>query len=112
MGTTVKLIEDENGVKLDPTLYRSMIGSLLYLTTSRPDISYIVGVCAWYQGNPMESHVSVVKRIICYVNDTLSMENDNADDKKRTSGGCLYLGNNLVSWHSNKQNSISLSTAG
>ena len=130
MGTTVKLTKDEGGVKVDPTLYRSMIGSLLYLTASRPDISYSVGVCARYQGNPMESHVTAVKRIIRYVNSTLEYgiwyskdtkanlvgfsDADwagNADDRKSTSGGCFYVGNNLVSWLSKKQNSISLSTA-
>ncbi|XP_062118947.1 uncharacterized mitochondrial protein AtMg00810-like [Humulus lupulus] len=68
MGNTIKLTKDENGVKVDPTLYRSMIGSLPYLTASRPDISYSVGVCAWYQGDPMESHVTAIKRIIHYVN--------------------------------------------
>ena len=130
MSTTLKLTRDENGVKVDPTLYRSMIGSLLYLTASRPDICYSVGVCARYQGNPMESHVTAVKRIIRYVNSTVDFgiwfskdtnanlvcysDADwagNADDRKSTSGGCFYLGNNLVSWHSKKQNSISLSTA-
>ena len=70
MSTTLKLTKDENGVKVDPTLYRSMIGSLLYLTASRPDICYSVGVCARYQGNPMETHVAAVKRIIRYVNST------------------------------------------
>ncbi|XP_062103435.1 uncharacterized protein LOC133814503 [Humulus lupulus] len=93
MGTIVKLTKDESGVKVDPTLYRSMIGSLLYLTASCPDISYSVGVCARYQGDPMESHVTAAKRIICYVN-------GNADDRKSTSGGCFYLGNNLFFSHS------------
>uniref|UniRef100_A0A803PZN1 Reverse transcriptase Ty1/copia-type domain-containing protein n=1 Tax=Cannabis sativa TaxID=3483 RepID=A0A803PZN1_CANSA len=129
MGTTVKLFKDENGVKVDPTLYRSMIGSLLYLTTSRLDLSYSVGVCARYQENPMESHVIGIKRIICYVHGIVdyglwySKETNadlvcfsdvdwacNTNDKKITSGGCFYLGNNLVSWHNKKQNSISLST--
>jgi hypothetical protein len=71
MSTTLKLTKDENGVKVDTTLYRSMIGSLLYLTASHTDICYSVGICARYQSNPMESHVSVVKRIIQYVNSTL-----------------------------------------
>ncbi|XP_062093545.1 uncharacterized mitochondrial protein AtMg00810-like [Humulus lupulus] len=67
----VKLTKDENEVKVDPTLYRSMIGSLLYLTASCPDICYNVGVCARYQGNPMELHVTTVKRIIRHVHSTL-----------------------------------------
>jgi hypothetical protein len=48
-----------------------MIGSLLYLTASRPDIAFSVGVCARFQANPKESHLTAVKRIIRYVNDTL-----------------------------------------
>ena len=107
-----------------------MIGSLLYLTAGRPDISYSVGVCAKYQANPKESHMIALKRIIKYVktttdfgvwyskdtNDVLARYFDtnwagNANDRKSTSGGCFYVGNNLVSWISKKQNSISLSTA-
>ena len=107
-----------------------MIGSLLYLTTSRPDIAFSVGVCARYQANPKESHVAAVKRIIRYVNGTADYgiwfakdtnfslvgysDADwvgNADDRKNTFSACFYLGNNLVSWFSKKQNSISLSTA-
>ena len=106
-----------------------MIGSLLYLTTSRPDISYNVGVCARYQANPKESHMTALKRVIKYVkitagfgvwyikdtNDILAGYSDvdwaeNADDRKSTSGGCFYMGNNLVSWMNKNQNSISLST--
>jgi hypothetical protein len=89
-----------------------------------------VGVCARFQANPKESHLTAVKRIIRYVNDTLSYgiwysretnlvvagysDADwagNADDRKSTSGGCFYVGNNLVAWMSKKQASISLSTA-
>ena len=57
--------------KCGSTLYKSMIDSLLYLTASRPDISYIVGVSARYQADPKESHSTVVKRIIHYVSRTL-----------------------------------------
>ena len=107
-----------------------MIGSLLYLTTSRPDISHSVGVCARYQANPKESHMTALKRIIKYVkttaefgvwynkgtSDVLAGYFDadwagNANDRKSTSGGFFYVGNNLVSWTSKKQNSVSLSIA-
>ena len=130
MGINEKLSKDENGVSIDPTLFRSMIGNLLYLTASRPDICFSVGVCARYQANPKESHLAAVKRIIRYVNGTadygiwfskdtnsgLAGYSDadwagNVDDRKSTTEGCFYLGNNLVSLYSKKQNSISLSTA-
>ncbi|CAM8975301.1 unnamed protein product [Rhodiola kirilowii] len=107
-----------------------MIGSLLYLTASRLDIAYAVGVCARYQADPKKSHLLQVKRIIKYVCGTVDFgiwytkdtnphlvgycDADwagNAKDRKSTSGGCFFLGNNLVSWFSKKQNSISLSTA-
>ena len=116
MSPNVKLIVDLLGKSVDPSLYRSMIGSLLYLTASRPDISYSVGVCARYQANPKESHMTSLKRIIKYVkttavfgvwyskdtNDVLAGYSDvdwaeNADDRNSTSGGCFYVGNNLVS---------------
>ena len=129
MSPNVKLIVDLLGKSVDPSLYRSMISSLLYLTASRPDISYSVGVCARYQANPKESHMITLKRIIKYVKITVEFGvwyskdtsdvltgysnadwTRNADDRKSTSRGCFYVGNNLVSWMSKKQNSISLST--
>ena len=70
MSPNVKLIIDLLGKSVDPSLYRSMIGSLLYLTASRPDISYSVGVCARYQANPKESHMTALKRIIKYIKTT------------------------------------------
>ena len=68
MGTSDKLSKDENDVSINPTLYRSMIGSLLYLTASRLDICFSLDVCARYQANPKESHFAIVKRITRYVN--------------------------------------------
>ncbi|CAM8883048.1 unnamed protein product [Rhodiola kirilowii] len=128
--THLKITKDDAGTKVDQTLYRSMIGSLLYLTTSRPGIAYGVGVYARYQADPKESHLLQVKRIIKYACGTVNFgiwytkdtnphlvgfcDADwagNAEDWKSTSGGCFFLGNNLVSWFSKKQNSISLSTA-
>ncbi|KAK4848808.1 hypothetical protein QYF36_017638 [Acer negundo] len=134
MSTTLKLSKDASGKSVDQTLYRDMIGSLLYLTASRPNISFSVGVgvgvCDRYQTDPKESHLSSVKRIICFVNGTsnygiwYSFDTnagligfsdaywaENCDDKKSTSGVCFFLGNNLVSWFCKNQNSISLSTA-
>ena len=70
MSPNVKLSIDLLSKSVDLTLYRTMIGSLLYLTASRPDISYRVGVYAWYQDNLKESHVNAVKRIIKYVKST------------------------------------------
>ena len=67
MSPNVKLTVDLLGKSVDFTVYRSMIGSLLYLTASRPDIIYNVGVCARYQANPKESHMIALTRIIKYV---------------------------------------------
>ena len=130
MSSSAKLSCDVAGTKVDPTLYRSMIESLLYLTASRLDIAFSVGVCARFQAAPKESHLTAVKRIIYYINGTsdygiwYSKDLNECiagysdadwyiciDDRKSTSDGCFYLGNNLVSWISKKQNSVSFSTA-
>ena len=111
MSPNVKFTVDLLGKSVDSSLYRSMIGILLYLTASRPDISYSVGVYARYQANPKESHMIALKRIIKYVktvaefdvwynkdtNDVLAGYSDanwagNADDKKSTSGGLFLCG--------------------
>ena len=130
MSYALKLTRHEAGEDVDSKLYRGMIGSLLYLTASRPDLSFSVGVYARYQAKPKVSHLNAVKRIIKYVKGTENLgvyysknSNENlvgycdadwagcADDRKSTSGGCFFLGNNLISWLSKKQNSVSLSTA-
>ena len=117
MNSSTKLSLDPSEVEVSPTLYRSIIGSLLYLTASRPDIAFSMGVCAQYQATLKESHLTAVKRIIRYINGTLDYglwyskdSNDclasysdadwaeSVDDRKSTSGGYFYLGNNLVSW--------------
>ena len=78
MTTSLKISKDALGKDVDQTLYRSMIGSLLYLTVSRSDIALSVGICARFQASPKESHLFVVKRIIKYVNDTLGYGKVNA----------------------------------
>ena len=129
MSSSTKINLDSSWVEVSPTLYRSIIGSLLYLTTNGPDIVFIMGVCARYQVVPKESHLTVVKRIIHYINgtpeyglwyskdsnDCLTSYSDadwagSVNDRKRTLGRCFYLGNNLISWMSKKPNSMSLST--
>ena len=70
MSSSVKLSYDPTGVEVNPTLLRSIIGSLLYLTPSKSDIAFNVGVCAHFQAAPKESHMTAVKRIVCYVNET------------------------------------------
>ncbi|GAA0167278.1 transmembrane signal receptor [Lithospermum erythrorhizon] len=62
LATHVKITKDEGGVSVDVSKYQSMIGSLLYLTASRPDISHSVGVCARFQADPKESHLNLVKK--------------------------------------------------
>ena len=70
MSSSIKMSSDLVSVEVDPTLYKSIIGSLLYLIASRPDITFSVGVCARFQAAPKESHMIATKRIIWYVNGT------------------------------------------
>jgi hypothetical protein len=130
MSPATKLDKDENGKSVDTKLYRGMIGSLLYLTASRPDIMFSVCLCARFQSNPKESHLGAVKRILRYLAGTPKLglfypKNTSLDligysdadyagsktDRKSTSGTCQFLGCALVSWSSKKQNSVALSTA-
>ncbi|XP_019256371.1 PREDICTED: uncharacterized protein LOC109234761 [Nicotiana attenuata] len=129
MSPTTTLEEDNNGKSVDETMYRGMIGSLLCLTASRPDIVLCVCKCARFQSAPKESHLTGVKRIIRYLIGTSELglwyahsknfvlksfsDADFAGDKidrKSTSGTCQLLGNALISWHIKKQNCIALST--
>ena len=64
MSSTNKSYKDEEGEPVDTKLYRGMIGSLLYLTASRPDLSLSVGICARYEAKPKKSHLEATKRII------------------------------------------------
>jgi hypothetical protein len=106
-----------------------MIGSLLYITTSRLDIMKVVGMVGHYQSSPKQIHLVVVKRILKYLKGTMTYalwypRNQNfqlisytnvdwencLDERKSTSGGAFFLGDSLVTWLSKKQGSISLST--
>jgi hypothetical protein len=130
MPTKCSLDLDPNGKEVDHSLFRSMIGSLLYLCASRPDIVLSVGICARFQAAPKVSHLVAVKRIFRYLVHTSKFglwypkgatfdlvgysDSDWAGDKvdrKSTSGACQFLGRSLVCWSSKKQNCVSLSTA-
>ncbi|KAJ9567533.1 hypothetical protein OSB04_003499 [Centaurea solstitialis] len=129
METHKYLTADVEGEEVDVHHYRSMIGSLMYLTASRPDIMFAVCVCARYQVRPKESHLHAVKRIFKYLkgqprlglwypNDSsfdlvAYTDNDYGGanlDRKSTSGGCQFLGGRLVSWQCKKHTTVSQST--
>ena len=72
MSSSIKLDKDEKGKSIGSTMYRGMIGSLLYLTASRPDIMYSVCLCARFQSCPKESHLSVVE-LLRYLKGTMDI---------------------------------------
>jgi hypothetical protein len=121
MSTTTALDVDEEGEHVDQKEYQSMIGLLLYLTATRPDIQISVRLCARFQAPPRTSHWQAVKRIFRYLHHTLDFSLwysasssltlhgfSDADfvgcqlDRKSTSGTCQFLGSCLVSWSSRK----------
>jgi hypothetical protein len=128
MGTDGHVDLNKEGKSVDQKAYRSMIGSLLYLCASRPDLMLSVCMCARYQSNPKKCHLVAVKRILRYLVSTPCFgiwypkgstfdlirysDSDYAEckvDRKSTSGTCQFLGRSLVSWSSKKQTSVALS---
>ncbi|GKA76098.1 hypothetical protein Tco_0782476 [Tanacetum coccineum] len=99
MKTQKPLLKDKDGEEVDVHMYRSMIGSLMYLTSSRPDIMFVVCACARYQVNPKVSHLHAVKRIFKYLK-----------GRKSTIGGCQFLRCRLISWQCKKQTMVANST--
>jgi hypothetical protein len=129
MGTDGHLDLNKGGKSVDQKAYRSMIGSLLYLCASRPDIMLSVCMCARFQSGPKECHLVAVKRILRYLVSTpcfgiwypkgstfdLIRYSDShyarcKVDRKSTLGTCQFLGRSLVSWSSKKQTFVALST--
>ncbi|GJT74863.1 putative ribonuclease H-like domain-containing protein [Tanacetum coccineum] len=120
--TQKPLTKDEEAADVDVHLYRSMIGSLMYLTASRPDIMFAVCACSRFQVTPKTSHLHVVKRIFRYLKGKPKLglwyprvssfdleaysDSDYARanlDRKSTTGGCQFLGRRLISWQCKKQ---------
>ncbi|GJS76552.1 putative ribonuclease H-like domain-containing protein [Tanacetum coccineum] len=127
--TSKPLMKDENAEDVDVHLYRSMIGSLMYLTSSRPDIIFAVCACVRFQVTPKVSHLHAVKRIFKYLKCQPKLglwypkdspfdleaytDSDYAGaslDRKSTIGGCQFLGSRLISWQCKKQTVVANST--
>ncbi|GJT06951.1 putative ribonuclease H-like domain-containing protein [Tanacetum coccineum] len=96
------LVQDEDGEDVDVHVYRSMIGFLMYLTTSRPNIMFAICACARFQVTPKASHLNAVKRIFSYGGANLN--------RKSTTFGCQFLGRRLISWQCKKQTIVVNST--
>ncbi|GKA52220.1 hypothetical protein Tco_0745416 [Tanacetum coccineum] len=125
----LKLDEDLMGIPVDQTRFKGMVGSLMYLTATRPDLVFDVCMCARYQAKPTKNHLEAIKRIFRYLKGTINIglwyPKDNAmsltayadadhagcqDSRRSTSGSAQFLGDRLVSWSSKKQRSTTIST--
>ncbi|GJV75384.1 retrovirus-related pol polyprotein from transposon TNT 1-94 [Tanacetum coccineum] len=125
----LKLDEDLLGIPVNQTRFRGMVGSLMYLTASRPNLVFVVCMCARYQAKPTKKHLEAIKRFFRYLKGTINMglwyPKDNAmsltayadadhtgcqDSRRSTSGSAQFLGDRLVSWSSKKQRSTAIST--
>ncbi|GKF18503.1 retrovirus-related pol polyprotein from transposon TNT 1-94, partial [Tanacetum coccineum] len=124
-----KLDEDKEWKVVDPSNYRGMIGTLLYLTASIPDLQFSICMCARYQARPTKKHLHAVKRIFWYLRGTVNrglwyskdssialtafVDTDHAccqDTRRNTSGSMRFLGDRLVGWSSKRQKSIAISS--
>ncbi|GKB19460.1 putative ribonuclease H-like domain-containing protein [Tanacetum coccineum] len=129
METKMPLTKDKGAMDVDVHLYRSMIGSLMYLTASRPDIMYAVCACSRFQVTPKTSHLDAMKRIFKYLKGKPNLglwyprdspfdleaysDSDYAGsnlDRKSTTGGYQFLGRRLISWKCKKQTIVATST--
>ncbi|GJW44198.1 putative ribonuclease H-like domain-containing protein [Tanacetum coccineum] len=127
--TQKPLVKDEEANDVDIHLYRSMIGSLMYLTASRPDIMFAVCACSRFQVSPKTSHLSAVKRIFRYLKgkpklglwyprvSSFDLESYSDSDyaganlnRKSIIGGCQFLSRRLISWQCKKQTIVATST--
>ncbi|GJS70182.1 ribonuclease H-like domain-containing protein [Tanacetum coccineum] len=127
---TESKLGSDNDLVSDSTLYQSLAGSLQYLTFTRPDISYAVQQVCLHMHDPREPHFSALKRILRYIRSTLDfglqLFSSSTTDlvaysdtdwagrlttRRSTSGYCVFLGNNLLSWSSKRQSTLSRSSA-
>eukprot|EP00253_Pinus_taeda_P035932 PITA_35932 len=97
----LKLSKEDSSKDFDPSLYKSIVGSLMYLTATRPDIMFAVSLISRFMERPKEAHWQAAKKILRYVK----------DDWKSTSGYVFHMGSGGISWASKKQSIVALSTA-
>ena len=129
MQQNVKLSCDDGSKEVNATMHRQMVGSLNYLTTTRPDIAYSVSVLSQFMAKPQESHWNAAKTVLRYLKGTLDFgikytdasvveltgysDSDwagNPDDRRSTTGYAFSIGSGVVSWSSKKQPTVSLSS--
>jgi hypothetical protein len=124
-----KLSKYDKGDEVDPTQFKQMVGSLMYLTATRPDLMFAVNLIARFMEHPVENHLMAAKRILRYIRGTQELgilykkgsqaeliaysDSDyggDVDDRKSTSGYVFMMGSGAVSWSSRKQPIVTLST--
>ncbi|KAI3824783.1 hypothetical protein L1987_06254 [Smallanthus sonchifolius] len=129
MEPKLQLTKDENGEAVNPTDYRRLIGSLRYLLHTRPDLGYSTGVLSRFMEKPRISHFKAMKQVLRYVKGTVgyglkfrrggdgkllgysdSSHGLDVEDRKGTTGMVFYYSNNLVTWASQKQQTVALSS--
>ncbi|XP_019429706.1 PREDICTED: uncharacterized protein LOC109337236 [Lupinus angustifolius] len=132
MGTSCKLTKSGSEQFEDPTLYRSIVGAMQYATVTRPDLAFSVNKVCQFMSKPLLQHWSAVKRILRYLQGSSSLGlhikpavsstpiaimaccnadwASDLDDRKSISGACIFVGPNIVTWWSKKQQTISRSS--
>ena len=130
MNTDIRKVKDPDSDLVDPSLYRQLIESLMYLVNTRPDICFVVNTISQFQVEPRHEHSIIAKHVLRYIHRTLNYglrytstsdiqlhgftDSDwagSAEDRKSTSGMHFNLGSTMISWGSRKQKSVALSTA-
>ncbi|KAL6130957.1 hypothetical protein ACLB2K_069335 [Fragaria x ananassa] len=124
-----KIVRDENGIKMDATQFKQMVGSLMYLTATQPDLMFIVSLISSFMASPTQLHFAAAKRVLRYLKGTVNYEvfykrgetselvaytdSDYAgdiEDSKSTSGYVFMMCGGAVAWSSRKQPIVTLST--
>jgi hypothetical protein len=130
MTTDIRKVRDSDSDPVDPSLYRQLIGSLMYLVNTRPDICFVVNTLSQFQVEPRHEHWTAAKHVLRYIRRTINYglrytsssdiqlhgftDSDwvgSAEDRRSTSGMCFSLGSAMISWASRKQKSVTLSIA-